>query len=612
VEIGAFLRRFPPFSELDDARIAAITKTIEIEHFPQGTTILREDGPPADALYVIRKGSVELLSGSVTQDLLGEGENFGTFSLIADESPMMSVRAHEDTLCYLIPQGAAEALLRSDVGTNFILETMVKRIRAFTRSRDRGVDPRLGPVRSLIRRDLVTVDPATTIADAAEVMTRERVSSVLMRIGADWAVVTDRDLRSRVLAVKGDATAPVATIATTPIHTIDANAPSGDALTEMLAKGVHHLPVTDGDRIVGVVTDTDLMGLGRHTPFALKSAISRGRSIEDVSTAGRELPLVVATLVDASADPVDVGRVVSLVVDALTDRFLAIAADEVEGEPVAFAWLALGSAARQEQALHTDQDHALAYALPGGADPDEVDRRLARMAEIVVDGLEAAGIPRCRGGAMAVHPTMRAPVEVWEERFRTWMHTPSPEASVLSSIVFDLRAQAGALDAATGLHRRMREAREHPGFQRMLGRVATTHPPPTGFFGNLVVEGSDGKHAGTLDVKRGGITLVSSLARAWGVEAGADTPRTAQRLEAAAAEGLLPESDASELIEAFRFLWEIRLRHQADQVRSGATPDDFVDPGALGPFQRSGLKEAFRVIRGAQRLLATQLGIKAR
>lgn len=612
MEIGAFLRRFPPFSELDDERIATITKTIEIEHFPQGTTILREDGPPAEALYVIRKGSVELLSGEVAQDVLGEGENFGAFSLISDESPTMSVRAFEDTLCYLIPEGVADALLRTDAGTNFILATMLRRIRASTHAREPGVDPKLGPVRALIRREPVTVDPSTSIADAADLMTREQVSSVLMQLAAGWAVVTDRDLRSRVLAVGADPRAPVSTIATSPLHMIDANAASGDALTEMLAKGVHHLPVTDGDRIVGVVTDTDLMGLGRHTPFAIKGAISRARSVDEVSAAGGELPLVVATLVEASADPVDIGRAVSLVVDVMTARLLAMAADDVGGDPVAFAWLALGSAARQEQALHTDQDHALAYTVPDGGDNDEVDGRLARMAEIVVSGLEAAGIPRCRGDAMAVHPTMRAPIGVWKERFKSWMHAPNPEASVLSSIVFDLRSQAGSLDAATGLHRLMKDARMHPGFQRMLGRVATTRQPPTGFFGNLVVEGSKGEHAGMFDVKHGGITLVSSLARAWGVQAGADTPRTAQRLEAAAAEGLLPESDASGLIEAFRFLWEIRLRHQADQVRSGATPDDFVDPGALGPFQRSGLKEAFRVIRGAQRLIASQLGIKVR
>jgi CBS domain-containing protein len=612
VEIGAFLRRFAPFSDLSDEQVAAVTKSIEIEHFPQGATILHQDGPPAEALYVIRKGGVELLSGTATLDLLGEGEVFGAFSLMSDESPSMSARAHEDTLCYLIPSAVADRLLRSEAGTTFVLGTMQRRLRAAAGASEAGVDLRLGAVRSLIRRGPVIVDPSTSIADSAALMTRERVSSVLMRTVDGWAVATDRDLRSRVLAVGGDPNTPVSSIASSPVHTIDANAAAGDALTEMLARGVHHLPVTEEGRIVGVVTDTDLMGLGRHTPFAIKSAITRARSAEEVATAGRELPLVVATLVEASADPVEVGRVVSLVVDAMTDRLLVLAAEEVEDEPVAFAWLALGSAARQEQALGTDQDHAMAYALPEGADPDAVDRRLARIAEAVVSGLEAAGIPRCKGDAMAVHPTMRAPLDVWEERFSTWMRSPSHEASVLSSIVFDLRAQAGSLDAATRLHRLMKESRNHAGFQRMLGRVATTRQPPTGFFGNLVVEGPRAAHAGRLDVKHGGITLVSSLARAWGVQAGADTPRTAGRLEAAAAEGLLSEGESTELIEAFRFLWEVRLRHQADQVRAGAVPDDFVDPGEIGPLQRSGLKEAFRAIRAAQRLLATQLGLQPR
>ena len=66
------------------------------------------------------------------------------------------------------------------------------------------------------------------------------------------------------------------------------------------------------------------------------------------------------------------------------------------------------------------------------------------------------------------------------------------------------------------------------------------------------------------------------------------------------------------LEEAFRFLWEIRLRHHVDQIAAGEPPDDFVDPKELGGVARQGLKEAFHIIARAQKGLAVEAGVTLR
>src|SRR5439155_15332212 len=211
-------------------------------------------------------------------------------------------------------------------------------------------------------------------------------------------------------------------------------------------------------------------------------------------------------LVEASADSVDIGRSIALVGDAMVLRLVELAVAVLEEPPAPFAWLALGSAARHEQALAADQDHAIAFELPDGVIGDEADRWLGALAEFVAAGLEDAGIPRCRGDAMATRSAMRQPLDSWAERFRSWIEEPNPEGSILASIGFDFRQQAGPLDAEVALDAALREARLHPRFVKMLGRIAVSHAPPTGFFGDLVVE-RRGEHAGTLNVKRGGITI---------------------------------------------------------------------------------------------------------
>jgi CBS domain-containing protein len=612
VDIPGFLRGYPPFDTLTAEEMTALVHALEIAHVPAGTTILKQGGDPAEHLFVIRKGAVELLDDARVLDLLGEGEVFGQFSLLAHAGPSVTVRAHEDTLVYLIPSQVADAILTSTSGRSFVIGTMRRRIRsAADATPDTGPDPAMVALGSLVRRPPVTAHQDMAIADAAALMAAERVSCLLVPMRGGWGIVTDRDLRSRVVAARGDLEAPLEGVVSFPAMTLDAATPAGEAFLRMFADGVHHFPVTGPDgAVIGVVTDTDLMALSRYTPSAIKGGIERALGPEAVAGAGRELPHVVAAMVGASADPVDVGRVVAVVVDAMTRRLLQIGIDRQGDPPCAWAWLALGSAARHEQALTTDQDHALAYE-PGCEDPQAADAYFATLAETVTAGLEAAGIPRCSGDAMAVHPAMRKPLDAWEDDFRDWIGSPDPGSSVLASIGFDLRQVAGPLDAGPTLEGMMRTARTHPGFVRHLGRRALDLRPPTGFFHDLVVD-HVGDHAGALDVKHGGISIVTNIARAYAAQAGVAAGGTLARLEAAVSDGRLEPGPASELSEAFHFLWEVRLEHQATQVRTGVDPDDYVDPGTLGPFSRSGLKEAFRVIARAQRQLAAELGIALR
>ena len=184
-------------------------------------------------------------------------------------------------------------------------------------------------------------------------------------------------------------------------------------------------------------------------------------------------------------------------------------------------------------------------------------------------------------------------------------------ASILASIGYDFRQVAGPLDAEPSLDDALRQARGHPSFLRHLGRRALDLKPPTGFFRDLVVE-HQGEHAGRLDVKHGGISIINNLARAYSTQAGVTAKGTLSRLQAAVLAGVLDAEVAGELSEAFHFLWGVRLEHQTAQVRAGEAPDDFVDPAKLGTLARSGLKEAFRVITRAQRMLASDLGVTQR
>ena len=612
MDVRSFLARHPPFDALDADGLERVARSVEIEHFAPGTVILQQSGEPAHRLYVIRRGAVEVVDGGRVVDLLGEGEAFGGPSLVSGASPNATITAHEDALCYLIPADVAAEVLETSAGMTFLVRSLRRRIERIEESWESeiGAD-QYRAVGSLVRRAPVVAEPSTPVGDAAALMVREHVSSLLVPTPDGLGIITDRDLRSRVVAKGRGPGTTIGEVMTPQAVTVASTSLAGDVLLRMLEGGFHHFPVTDEDgSLLGVVTDTDLMGVGRHTPFAVKAAIERAADHSSVAEAGRGIADVVASLVDASADPVDVGRVVALIVDAMTRRFLELGIAELGDPPAAWSWLALGSAARHEQAIGTDQDHAMAYRLDGEP-AEEVDAYFARLAELVTSGLEVAGIPRCRADAMATNAALRRPLPAWVERLQDWMRDLRPVGSEQLSIVLDFRGVAGPLDAQEALDAVVRTAPEHPGFTRQLSRRALDLRPPTGFFRDLVVE-ARGEHAGTLDIKHGGTTIVSNLARAYAIGSGLTAKRTIPRLIESERAGVIDEEIRVALSEAFRFLWHIRLQHHVVRHRSGAPPDDRLDPAVLGPLARQGLKEAFRSITRAQRALALQTGVSMR
>jgi CBS domain-containing protein len=610
VDARSFLAEHPPFDELNDKDLDRVVSAVEIEHFAPGAVILQQAGAPATNLFVVRKGEVEILDGGRVIDEVGEGDVFGMWSLLGKVAPSATVRAAQDTLCYLIPAGLANDVLQTGAGIAFVAASVRRRIARVDETLKAEIDPaRYRKVSELVRRPPVTAESSTTVADAAELMARERISCLLIR-GSDGevGVLTDRDLRTRVVAERRSALTPIGDVMTPRAETVPAETMAGEVLLRMLEGGFHHFPVVDtAGTVVGVVTDTDLMGLGRHTPFALKSAISRAPDRDGVASAVGDLPEVIASLVESSADPVDIGHVIAFSIDAATRRLLELGIAELGKPPVEWAWLALGSAARQEQAIHTDQDHALAFE----GDREAAEPALAPLAEFVTAGLEQAGFARCRGEVMAANPALRLSVDEWVERFDHWMNLQTPKASEQLSVVFDFRRVAGDLDAEAPLNEAMKQAVGRPVFLQHLARRGLDLKPPIGFVGRFRVE-RGGERPGTVDVKRGGILIIGNIARAYAIRAGITAKRTVDRLRGAEQTGEIDAETREGLEEAFRFLWDVRLRHHVEQLRDGQELDDFVDPKDLGGVARQGLKEAFRIVAHAQKGLALKTGVTIR
>jgi CBS domain-containing protein len=598
-EITAFLERHPPFSTLNDDALAALAGTAEIEYFPGGAEILAQQGLPSTYLYVVRRGAVELLDDGQVVDVLDEGEPFGHPSLLSGLSPAFTARAREDTLCYLFPAEATIEVLADPAGARFLAATLEGRLERGIVRTHRSTPWGASHLGALARPALV-VEPGTAIRDAAARMTEQGESCAVISQGADLALVSDRDLRARVATGELPIDAPVSALAHGRPLVAQTNRLALDALIDMLEANAEHVVVLDAaGSLVGVVDRLTLLDPETPSPLAIRESLQRAANVEGVARAVGDLPRLAVRLLDASVEPLEILAVLATVTDAATRRLVEIAIGELGAPPAPWAWLALGSEARREQTLATDQDNGLAY---DGEGP-EVEEYFAELAERVNAALAHAGYAECRAGVMARNPGWRLSRAGWIDLFETWLRAPTRRDVHIAMIGLDVRAIAGPLPIERDLDALLETAPQHPYFLDRLARAALELTPPTGFLREFVVE-SSGEHVGTLDIKLGGVAPIVGLARLYALSAGSTARTTVERLQAAAARGSAPAETTEELGAALATLSRIRLEHQAAQVERGATPDNHVDPRELPPSTRRELKETFRAIARAQKDVA--------
>jgi CBS domain-containing protein len=611
-EVVRFLREHPPFDALEPAEVERVATAAEVEFHLAGATIFSQGDEPVEFLRVVRRGAVEIALDGRVLDLLGEGELFGHASMLSGLPPGFEARAAEDTLCYRIPADVAEGSLARPAGLHFVARSLLELWPGrHLLATDANTDPSLQPVGRLLHGEPVVCRPDTSIRDAAKLMTAAGETAVVVDLGEGaLGILTDRDLRSRVLAEGLTADSAVSEVMSAPAYTCPPDRLGEDVLLEMLDRGIRHFPVVSATReVLGVIEEVDLVAEQTHSSFFLRRRIARAQSIPELVDAARDLRPTIVAMHAAGVAPATAVAVYSVVVDALTRRLLELAIADAGDPGVEFAWLSLGSQARREAMPSSDIDSAIVWF--GSSPEDEVRPRLVAIAATVVAGLNACGLGADAHGATASDPRFVRSLDSWQRVVRSWIADPTQEqALILVSVLVDSRPVWG-IHTGTPVSDAFRLAPGNPALLRLLARFALSHHPPTGFLRGLVVE-STGEHRGELDLKHGGVIPIVDLARWAGISAGVTSASTSERLRAAAAAGTLSDADATTLADAFALITGLRLEHQVAQLRAGQPPGDHVNPSLLSSLTRSHLREAFRAIASIQRGIAGELTIGVR
>jgi CBS domain-containing protein len=578
-----FLASREPFKGLSEGELERVAASAVERVVPAGEMVLVESGVPGTELYVVREGTFELTYKQAAVAILTSGQVFGHPTLLTGLSPEFSTRARQDSTLYCIPKEVALDILSGPNGVRFVAGSLRERLLDAARTMRALPDVVTRPVTSLVRSAPLFCDPATSVRDAARLMAAEKRSALLVETREGLGIVTDLDLRDKVVGNGLSRDAPVSAVMTMPVKTVRADVLAPEAAIEMMAAGVNHLPVVDADgSVVGILSASSLMTLDARSPFALRRTIHDAHTLDDVVKAAADVPQLFVDLMASHLDAPSVTRILTLLHDAMTERLLELAIEERGQPPVAYAWLAFGSAARSELNPASDQDNGLAF---DESDDPAVDDYFRLLAEDVNEGLRRCGFALDPHGTVARNRQWRLPLSKWRAVFLRSLEGKDLDRLARASVAFDFRQVAGDLAVALALTDIIREAPRHRLFMSGLAHLGTKNPSPLTFLQRLPAR---------IDIKREALVPIQSLTRYHAFARGITAHTTLERLVAIREAGGLTEESEQQLREAFMSMTHLQLRHQAHAIRAGRRPDNIIETGTLRPLTRVALQEALR------------------
>ncbi|MHA7878876.1 MAG: DUF294 nucleotidyltransferase-like domain-containing protein [Saccharospirillum sp.] len=601
-DVVTFLAETLPFSALSDDGRLAVARHLSVDYVP------RHQQQPLDLqrmLYIIRTGAFELRTDSNELiDRLGEHDLFGINTLMTGNPNRLRVYPIEDALVFKLAESEFMSLCEAyEPMRQFFRQVSSQRdrlgkLKASQQSPNRVEQQLTQRVGDFASGQPISCPPDHSIQQAARVMREQRVSSLLLLDGDRLAgIVTDRDLRNRVVAEGLDVGQPVRTIATETPVTIEADALLFDAQRIMSQQQIHHLPVVKAGRVSGMITATDLVRAQQVSPLYLINDILRQSDLATLAELRHRVPVLIHNWVQAEVSPYEMGRVLAAIGDAFVQQCLTLAQREMGEAPMPFAWLAFGSQARMDQTFASDQDNGLILA----REPNAAEQAYFQsLGDWVCQALDQCGYVLCPGDIMASNPKWRRTADGWLRYFWHWLDEPTPEALLNGSIFLDLRVIDGPAELLAPVQQYLQKAAPKAAlFLAMMTQTAVRSGPPIGFFRQFVVK-SSGEHEDELDLKHRGVALINDLARIYALAAGSLAVNSLERLQAAARAGTLSEESMHSLQEAWSLIAQLRIEEQSKAMRDGRAPTSFLDPDQLSSLTRAHLKDAFSTIKKAQ------------
>ena len=587
-QVEDFLNTSAPFDMLDKEQKLELVKHTELIYLTADNVGDLQKGK--SSLFLIQNGQFSVQDSDAPLRHLSEGDYFGYTNIMEKRNFSLSISVDSPGLVYCFEASAVTPLFELPAIRNFFdgLRNNALQNHAISDSNSMWLYKGLEDV---INKSPVSVDVETSITVAAQIMTNQKVSSLLVtREDKLIGIITDRDLRSRVVAASLDIHLPVSHIMTPNPAQIMGNRTLFDALALMTERNIHHLPVIDQQTLVplGMVTASDIIRHQRGNVLFIIGELSKAENLYELTRLSWQLPHYFSAHAKKAGDYDIAGKILSQATDIMTRKLIGFFQQANGKAPMMFAWLVYGSQAREDQTMGSDQDNGLLLA----ERPSEAQAEyFAKMADYVCNGLAKCGIKLCDGNIMASNSKLRLSLEDAIEEAKRWVKAPTKDAIMHFNIFLDVRCAAGDISLFKQLQRQRAPLMKQNMFLAALTRNSNEISVPLSMFQKFIYE-KGRREKDVIDLKTRAVALINNIARIYALADGVTLPNTLARLDALSENSQLSKRDATNLRDIWLFLNRLRWRHQLENK----VTDNRVSVSSLSSIEKHQLKAAFKAI----------------
>ncbi|MEM8585409.1 MAG: DUF294 nucleotidyltransferase-like domain-containing protein [Bacteroidota bacterium] len=639
-----FLKDIPPFTFVEEEALLRVAGRIEVQYVPKNQVIFKPNQSPKHRFYVVRQGAVELLhpdddGEEQLVERCGEGEIFGIRPLLAEDDYTLLARAAEDSLLYAVnSEGFGDVLQQYPEVLNYLANSMAvlgRRNYQYSRYPTDDVTPRpkrflytasefgstdLLELQSIQRaRKPVVCSPSTTVRQAAEIMTDEEVSSIIIVDESDLplGIFTDRDIRRNIATGLYSRSLPIGDVMTKPVVCIRPEITVADIQIAMLRYDIHHVVVTEdgtnSSAVIGVITDHDLLVRQGNNPAVIIQEIRRAKEPTYLQELRERAEFLLGQYLEQEVSISYISTIMTEINDEIIRRCIHLSLREMKQSghgdpPCTFSYISLGSQGRGEQLLRTDQDSGLIFEdLEDKTQQEQAQAYFFQLAGLVVSRLAQVGFDYCPGNMMASNPKWCRPLAEWKEEFGSWISAPNSESLLNTSIFFDFRSVYGETHFTQELTKFVFERLDQSSlFLNYLARAALQNPTPLTFFRNFMVERS-GEHKNQFDLKSRVMMPLTDAARVLVLQARiGGINNTFRRYELLAEQEPQNAELYRDAAQAYEYLIRLRALFGLRRSDSGR----FLMPAELSRLQRILLRNTFTPVKEIQTLVEVRFQLK--
>ena len=626
-----FLRHYPPFSLLKKEELLQLAQKVVVQYFQAEEVIFKQGEQPKDYIYVVKEGAIHLIRTEENQktlfDVCDEGDVFGIRPLLADQAYSLTALVEEESLIYAV--NVSE--FRHFVANNskiawYLAQNFATGVRNINSSDHKGrlflhndhlIDGRfqLVEIQSIEHsKSPVSCLPPTSIQEAARIMRDKNVGSIVITNSKEHpiGIITDRDLRNKVVTGDVPLSTAIRTIMSSPVNTIAPQLTVADVQIAMMKNRVHHLVITENgqadSKIIGVISEHDLLVVQGNNPAIFIREIRRSKDGTSLRLIREKAEYLLEKYLHQEVAIDFIATIMSEINDALIHKAIQLAQQNLEAKGiyspnVKWCWLALGSEGREEQLLRTDQDNALVFANVEEAAYKTTKDYFLSLSKKVTDILNECGFEYCPADMMASNPRWCLSLAEWQQQFSKWIFEPTLKNIMYCTIFFDYRPIYGDKTLADDLTQHIFNIIDKKEiFLSYLAKNALQNPPPLTFFRNFVVE-NDGKHKDEFDIKARAMMPLADAARVLTLQHKISrVNNTFKRFEHLAE----VEPNHKELFQQAADAYEILVRYRAIHGLKNKDSGRFFNPSNLSKMQRLLLRNSFQPISALQSILKTR------